>query len=109
MPTEDAGEFKPGDWNTLTIELDDGHYTLPSLEHQIAKKIYEESAKHPDAYDKTLDQYVPGKGSLWADMAVFSQAHPEDSTAWVKSTTTIPAATNFPVKEILYTTERSVA
>ena len=28
VPTEDpnqAGDFKPGEWNTLTIELDDGH------------------------------------------------------------------------------------
>ena len=92
----------PSAWNTYTMTLDDGHYTLPSLELHMAKKMYEDTLA-TTSYNNDIAQYAPGKGSLWGDMDAYTRTPPESTDIYITPTEVLAVgAKTFVVDKIEY-------
>ena len=97
-----ADKTAPSAWNTYTMTLDDGHYTLPSLELHMAKKLYEDTLQ-VTSFNNDIAQYAPGKGSLWGDMDAYTRAAPESTDIEITATAKVDqGATSFEVESIKY-------
>ena len=97
-----ADKTAPSAWNTYTMTLDDGHYTLPSLELHMAKKLYEDTLQ-VTSFNNDIAQYAPGKGSLWGDMDAYTRAAPESTDIYITPTEVLAVgAKTFVVDKIEY-------